>query len=627
MARLISQFHFSTYDEFLGRSLSDIEWFWEAVVKDLGVAWYRPYEKVVDTSRGIQWARWFPGGQMNLANDCVDKQIETHRRHKLAVIWEGEEGRVQRWTYWELWQQANQVAGALRELGVGRGDRVGIFLPMIPETVAVILGVAKVGAIFTPIFSGFAAPAVASRLVDSQARLLVTADGFFRRGNHVNMKRVADEALIMAPGIEKVLVVRRSGQEIPWTEGRDHWYHEAVSRQARHFTTAVMEAEDPLMIIYTSGTTGKPKGAVHTHCGFPLKSAQDMSHCFDLQERDIMFWFTDIGWMMGPWLIMGSLLLGATCFLYDGAPDYPAPDRLWNLVEKHGLTHLGISPTVIRALMPHGVQWVHRHDLSSLRILGSTGEPWNPDPYLWFFREVGGGRRPIINYSGGTEVSGGILGCVPVRPIKIASFNTQVPGMDADVVDEEGHSIRGTVGELVIKKPWLGMTRGFWYDPERYLQAYWDRWKDVWVHGDWASVDQDGFWFIHGRSDDTIKVAGKRIGPAEVESALVAHPAVQEAAAIGVPHQVKGEVIVGFVVLRPGMSPSEELRTALKDKVVEALGKALRPEDVRFVKGLPKTRNAKIMRRVIRAAYLDQPAGDLSALENPEVLAEIVRAG
>lgn len=652
--RLMDRYGIESYDELLRRSVTETEWFWDAVVKDFGLAWYRPYDKVLDLSRGVPWATWFRGGLMNVANDCVDKHALGPRRDKVAVVWEGEEGAVRRLTYGDLLVLSNRFAHALRTLGVGPGDRVGVFLPMLPETVAAIMAAAKVGAIFLPIFSGFGAQAAATRLADAEAKVLVTADGFLRRGQPVPMKEVADAACALAPSVEKVVVVRRLGgggaasgagpgwsggagattggtpaaaaREVSWTPGRDHWWHELVAGQPDEYETARLDPETPLMLIYTSGTTGKPKGAVHAHAGFPLKSAQDLSHHFDLKEEDLMFWFTDIGWMMGPWLIFGTLMLGSAMFLYDGAPDFPAPDRIWELVEKHKITQLGISPTLVRALMPHGEEWVRRHDLSSLRMLGSTGEPWNPGPYLWFFRNAGGGRCPIINYSGGTEVSGGIVAGSPVLPLKACSFAGPCLGMAADVVNDKGEPVRGEVGELVLRGPWPGMTRGFWKDPDRYLATYWSRWPGVWYHGDWASIDADGFWYIHGRSDDTIKIGGKRAGPAEFESALVAHPAVAEAAAVGVPHEVKGEVAVCFVVLRPGYEPGEKLRQELKERVTEALGKALRPEDVRFVRQIPKTRNAKVMRRLIRAKYLGLPLGDTSALENPEAVEEIGRS-
>ena len=430
------------------------------------------------------------------------------------------------------------------------------------------------------------------------------------------LKPVADEA-VSSSSVQHVLVLKRLGIVIPWTPSRDLWWDE-VGRQSDEAETERTDAEDPMMIIYTSGTTGRPKGALHTHCGFPIKAAQDMLLGFDVREGDVLYWVTDMGWMMGPWEVFGTTLLGATMVLYEGALDFPGPDRLWSLVERHRVSILGVSPTLIRSLMRHGIVPAEQHDLSSLRILGSTGEPWNPDPWLWYFHTAGKGRLPIVNYSGGTETSGGLVIGNVLTPLKPCAFSGAVPGIAADVVNEEGVSVRGQVGELVVRKPWIGMTRGFWKDPERYFQTYWSRFPNVWVHGDWAAVDEDGLWYILGRSDDTIKIAGKRLGPAEVESVLVGHPAVSEAAAIGVPDAVKGEALVCFCVLKSAKEVSERLREELRTRVAEQLGKPLKPEVLKFLDDLPKTRNAKIMRRIIRAAYLNQDPGDLSALENPQ---------
>jgi len=540
LARFMTRHGIREYDELLRRSTDDLDWFWSAVSDDLELEWYRPYERVVDVSRGAAWPRWWVGGQLNYVHNALDKHVTTHRRDKPALIWEGEDGATRTLTYLELFVETNRLANTLRALGVRNGDRVGIFMPMVPEVCIASLACSKVGAIFTPIFSGYAPQAIAARLNDCDAKLLITADGFYRRGKMVAMKAAADEALKLAPGVEHAIVFRRLGAEVPWTADRDIWWHDATAGQPDDCATERTDPEDPYMLIYTSGTTGRPKGAVHVHGGFPIKAAQDMAHCFDVGEDDTIFWYTDMGWMMGPWLFEGALTLGATAFCYEGSPDYPAPDRVWELVERHGVTVLGISPTAIRALMPLGTEWVAKHDLSSLRVLGGTGEPWNPEPWLWYFEHVGGGRCPIVNYSGGTEIAGGIVGCNTIRPLKVCSFVGPVPGMAADVVDESGEPVRGSVGELVIRAPWPGMTRGFWRDPVRYVETYWSRIPDVWVHGDWATIDDDGFWFIQGRSDDTLNVAGKRLGPAEVESAAVAHAAVTEAAAIGVPHAVKG---------------------------------------------------------------------------------------
>jgi acetyl-CoA synthetase len=440
------------------------------------------------------------------------------------------------------------------------------------------------------------------------------------------MKSVADAAIARVPSIRKSIIVRRLGEKNPQVPGRDHWWHEIIERQPQRAETERTDAEDPLMIIYTSGTTGRPKGALHTHCGFPIKAAQDMAHGLDLNESDAIYWVTDMGWMMGPWEVFGSTLLGATMLFYDGALDYPGPDRLWSLVEHHAVTVLGVSPTLVRTLMRHGDEPLESHDLSSLRILGSTGEPWNPEPWRWFFEKAGKKRLPIINYSGGTEVSGGILMGNVLTPIKPCSFAGPVPGMAADVVDDQGRPLRNQVGELVVRQPWIGMTRGFWRDPERYMQTYWSRFPNVWVHGDWAAIDQDGLWYIVGRSDDTIKVAGKRVGPAEIESVLVDHPAVSEAAAIGAADPLRGEAIVCFCVLKSGYEASASLAEELKEKVALSLGKPLKPSAVKFVADLPKTRNAKVMRRVIRAAYMNQDCGDLSALENPDAVEEVRKA-
>jgi acetyl-CoA synthetase len=610
-------------EELQRRSTEDIEWFWTVVLRELGIEFYRPYECVLDASRGIAWPRWCCGGTMNIVHNCLDKWRGTRTARRETIRWEGENGDTHALTYEELNRDVCRLANALRTLGMKKGDVAALFMPMVPETVAAFFAVTKIGGIILPLFSGYGAAAVAERLRDSEAKFLFTVDGFYRRGQNVLLKPIADEAASFS-SVQHVIVLKRLGVSISWTPNRDRWWHEEIERQSDEAETERTDAEDPLMIIYTSGTTGRPKGAVHTHCGFPIKAAQDMMLGFDVRQEDVLYWVTDMGWMMGPWEVFGTTLLGATMVLYEGALDFPGPDRLWSLVEQNRVSVLGVSPTLIRSLMRHGTVPAERHDLSSLRILGSTGEPWNPDPWLWFFHTAGKGRLPIINYSGGTETSGGLVTGNVLTPLKPCAFSGAVPGIDADVVDEEGASVRGQVGELVVRKPWIGMTRGFWKDPERYLQTYWSRFPDVWVHGDWAAVDKDGLWYILGRSDDTIKIAGKRLGPAEVESVLVDHPAVSEAAAIGVPDPVKGEALVCFCVLKPGTEVSERLREELRATVADQLGKPLRPEVLKFLDDLPKTRNAKIMRRIIRAAYLNNDPGDLSALENPHSV-ELVR--
>jgi acetyl-CoA synthetase len=609
--------------DLLDRSTRDVAWFTDAILRFLDIRFRVPYTQVMDLSQGIAWPKWCVGGRMNIVDNCLDKYIGTPTQDQPALAWEGEDGAMRTLTYLDLYREVNRAANGLRQLGLGKGDAIGLYMPMVPELIVAFLAIAKIGGIILPLFSGYGAGAVVSRLVDADAKALFTADGCFRRGKLVSMKPVADEAANHVSSLRHVIVLPYAGLETPLTPGRDITWQQLVSGKPDTSVTEDTSAEDVLMVIYTSGTTGRPKGAVHTHCGFPVKAAQDMAFGTDVHPGEVIYWITDMGWMMGPWETFGALLLGATFFIYDGAPDYPGPDRLWSLVEKHHITTLGISPTLIRALIPAGDEPVHAHDLSSLRVISLTGEPCNPEPWKWVFETVGQGRLPIINYTGGTEISGGILMGNPLLPMKPCSFNSPCPGMAADVFDESGQPVHGQVGELVVKAPWIGMTRGFWKDPERYLESYWSRWPGVWVHGDWAAVDEDGQWYVVGRSDDTIKIAGKRLGPAEVESILVEHPAVLESAAIGVPDLIKGSVLVVFCVLKPGVAPGESLRHELAEKLTADLGKALAPKSVYFVDDLPKTRNAKVMRRMIRSAYLDLDPGDTTSLVNPESLASI----
>jgi acetyl-CoA synthetase len=626
------------------RAAGDVAWFWDDVVKDLELEWFQPYTQVLDLSAGIEWPRWFVGGKYNYVHDALDKQAQRLRPHAPAVVWEGEDGEVRTLTYAELYTEVNRAANALKSLGVRKGDRVGIFMPMLPETVVATLAVSRIGAIFVPIFSGYGGAAVASRLNDCGANLLITANGFYRAGKVVPMKAAADEAAALSPTLKHMLVVPRvqsSKFKVPGSDraslnlepgilnmkaGRDLWWHELLASQSDECPIEQTDAQDPYMIIHTSGTTGKPKGVVHTHAGFPIKAAQELAHCFDLHAGERLFWLSDLGWMMGPWSIAGTLMLGATLVLYEGSIANPRPDRIWEMVERHGITHLGISPTAVRSLMAHGDELPRAHNLSSLVVLAGAGEPWNPAPWRWLFDVVGGGTRPIINYSGGTEVSGGILACNTLLPLKPCAFSAPVPGMAPDIIDPEGQPVRGSVGELALRQPWVGITQGFWRDPGRYIETYWSRVPGVWVHGDWARIDEDGFWYIQGRSDDTIKVAGKRVGPAEVESAAVAHPAVAEAAAIGAPDALKGEALVLFVTLRSGKEGSETLRAKIEGAVIKALGKSLKPRAILFVKELPRTRNGKILRRLVRSSYLGEPPGDVSALENPSALGAIAEA-
>jgi len=624
LRRFLDRLGCADLDALQARARDDLDWFWEAAVDDIGIGWSRRFDRVHDATEGIAWTRWWIGGRLNLATNAADRHAAA-TPDKPAVVWEGDDGEVRTLTFRQLSAETSRAAGALRALGVQPGDAVGLCMPMIPETVALFLACAKIGALVAPLFSGYGAGAISSRMSDCDAKVLCVSDGFLRRGTPVLLKPTADEAAKSIPSLQHILVVRRLGEraQVDMQPGRDAWYDELCAQQPDDLPAHDTAADDPFMLIYTSGTTGRPKGTVHVQGGFPIKATQDMAHCFDVQPSDRLLWVTDIGWMMGPWAIIGALTIGATLVIFEGTPDHPGADRLWAVAERHRVTVLGVAPTVVRALMRHGTDPVRAHDLTALRILGSSGEPWNPDPWLWFLREVGGGRCPIINYSGGTEVSGGILAGNLLAPMRPCSFSGPCPGMDAEVYDDSGSPVRGAVGELVVRRPWPGMTRGFWRDPERYVETYWSRWPDTWVHGDWAEIDTDGLWYIRGRSDDTIKVAGKRLGPAEVESALVAHPSVAEAAAIGVPDAVKGEALVAFVVLRPNVADTPELRRELAARITEELGKALAPKAVEVVGELPKTRNAKVLRRVVRAVYLGADPGDLSSLENRSAIAAL----
>ena len=615
-------------DELAARSANDVAWFTQAVLEYLDIQFHHPYTQVVNLDQGIQFPTWCVGGGLNIVSNCLDKWLsDPESAARPAIVSELEEGTVEALTYSELAAEVNRCANGLRSLGFVKGDVVGLFMPMTIHVAIALLALARIGAIALPLFSGFGAGAIASRLNDAGAKGLFTADAQYRRGSVVAMKVTADEALQSVASVHTVVVCRRVNDEAPMRAGRDHWWHDVFPTQDPTAAYEPTSAEDLLMILYTSGTTGAPKGAVHTHCGFPVKAAQDMAFGTDVHAGDVVYWMTDMGWMMGPWLIFGTLLLGATCMIYDGAPDHPGPERLWRLVEDHGIHVLGLSPTLVRSLIAYGDAPFADRDLSSLRLFASTGEPWNPDPWRWLFERVGGGTRPIINYSGGTEISGGIVMGNPLQPLKPTAFAGPCPGIAADVVDEAGQSLlaAGSVGELVIRAPWIGMTRGFWNDRERYLQTYWSRWDGIWVHGDWAAVDVDGMWYLLGRSDDTINVAGKRVGPTEFESALVSHESVAEAAAIGAPDEIKGTRVVCFCVLYDHTAKADILRDELLSLVARELGKPLKPSAIFFVRDLPKTRNAKVMRRIIRSAYLGEPYGDTSSLVNPEALEDIVQ--
>ncbi len=628
VTRFMAKHGIASHDELLSRSVEDNEWFWEAALEDLGIEWYTPPNRVLDLREGKPWARWFPGGKINLAHNGLDRHAKGPAAERIASIWESDDGAIRRTTYGDHYVEANRLAHALVASGVKSGDTVGMYMPMVPEVISILFACWKVGAVVVPIFSGFAAQATATRLVDAGAKLLFTADGYNRRGKTIALKEEADRAADLAPDIERLIVLPHLGRSVPWNEHRDVEWSEFLRGQPAEFETRPLDSEHYSMIMYTSGTTGRPKGAVHTHIGAMAQATKEIGYGFDLKPQDVFFWVTDIGWMMGPWMVIGVSTLGGTMVMMEGTVDYPKPDRLWRMVEDHRITQLGISPTVIRLLMKSGEEWVAKHDLSSLRLLGSTCEPWDEESWMWFFEKVGGSRAPIVNISGGTEILGCFLFPLPIVGLKPTTLGRgPALGMDVDVVDQEGRSVRGERGYLVARSPCPSMTKGLWKDPDRYLETYWSRFEDVWDHGDWAVVDADGYWFLQGRSDDTIKVAGKRIGPSEVEGALLSHGAVVEAAVIGAPDELKGEALVAFVVVADDQKADEALEAAVIAHVAGELGKTMRPQEVHIVSDLPKTRSAKIVRRLIKAKFLGQELGDLSSVENPESLNEIPEKG
>jgi acetyl-CoA synthetase len=591
--RFMRRLGFDDREAFLRFSRDDPERFWDEVMREMGVEWFEPHRQVMDASRGPEWAQWFVGGRLNIAHNCLDRWADSNR---VASIWEGESGETRRITFRELRDESNRVANALVARGLEPGDRVAIVMPMIPEILPILYGCFKAGLTAVPIFAGFGAGAIAARVADSGARLLFTADHLTRRGKRVPLVE-------KMPGTVRQIVV-----------GGGAW-REFLTGQPAAFKTAALDAEHRALMLYTSGTTGKPKGVVHTHAGCLAQMGKEIWLAFDHQPDDRFFWLSDIGWMMGPWTILGNHLFGGTIFMYDGAPDYPARMRLWEMIGRHGITTFGVSPTAIRMLVRAGDRLP---PLPSLRILGSTGEPWDERSWRLYFERVGGGRCPIINISGGTEITGCFVLPLPIQELKPCTVGSAAPGMAVEVVDDDGRPMRGRKGYLVCTKPAPSMTRGIWNDQQRYLDTYWSRFPGMWYHGDWASVDEDGYWFLHGRADESMNVAGRKVGPAEVEEAMLRHPGVAEAAAIGVPDDLKGEAIVGYVAPLAGTKLNA---AAVCATVVKELGPAFRPREIVISSELPKTQSGKIVRRLLRQKYLGEQMGDLSTVANPGALA------
>jgi len=611
------------YEELFEKA-RDLEWFWGEVSKDL-VEWYTPYRKVLEWNE--PYAKWFVGAKYNIVHDALDKHLKTYRKNKVAFIFEGEPGDVRKLTYRDLSVEVNKLANALKSIGIKKGDRVGLYLPMIPELPISMLACAKIGAIHSVVFSGFSVGGLQKRIADAEAKVLITCDSFYRRGKTVPLKTQVDEAVKGTPSVESVIVYKRTGEEIPWREERDRWWHALCEGQSTECETEKLDANDTLYVLYTSGTTGEPKGVVCDHGGYAVGTALTLKWVFDVKDEDIWWCTADIGWVTGhSYIVYAPLILGATSVLFEGAPDHPNPDRWWSIVEKYGVTLFYTSPTAIRMHMRYGEKWAKKHDLRSLRLLGTVGETINPEAWMWYYKHIGGERCQIMDTWWQTETGSFVISPLPTTPLKPGSTAKPLPGFTADVYDENGKPITQGGGDLYLLTPWPAMLRGLYKNPERYQQVYWSKLPHKYLTGDKARKDEDGYLWIQGRADDILKVAGHRIGNYEVESALVSHRKVAEAVVIGKPHEIKGESIAAFVVLKEGVEPNDELRRELIEHVAHEVGKIARPDEVWFVKDVPKTRSGKIMRRVVRARALGEPLGDLSTLRNPEAVDEIAYA-
>jgi acetyl-CoA synthetase len=617
---VVTNAHIKSYEEMARLADKDLQAFWGARAEEF--EWFKKWDKVLDDSNK-PFYKWFVGGQTNIAYNCLDRHVKTWRRNKIALIWEGENGDLRTFSYHALNREVCKFSSVLKSMGVKKGDRVTIYMGRVPELPIAMLACAKIGAVHSVVYGGFSVEALHGRIEDSQSSVVITCDGSFMNGKIVELKKIVDEALTRAATVEHVVVYRRTGQDVYMEQGRDYWYHELVALPFARTgvnnpcDTEAMDAEDPLFLLYTSGTTGKPKAILHTHGGYMVGVATTLKWVFDLKEEDRGWCSADPGWITGhSYIVYAPLLLGATSFMYEGAPTYPYPNRWWSMIEKYGITVFYSTPTAIRGLMRFGEAWPNRHDLSSLRLLGTVGEPINPEAWKWYHRAIGKNRCPIMDTWWQTETGMFMITPLPVTTLKPGSATRPFPGVEAEVFDETGKPVKaGEEGFLVLKQPWPAMLRTIYGDPERYVDQYWSKYPGAYFTGDSARKDEDGYFWIIGRVDDVIKVSGYRLGTAEIESALVSHQAVAEAAVIGLPHEIKGQAIHAYVLLKQGHAPSEALAEELKQHVGHEMGPIAKPATITFVDNLPKTRSGKIMRRVLKARAQGLPEGDITTLE------------
>ncbi len=615
------------YTEMHRRSLDDPEKFWAEEARKLD--WYQTWERVLDWDP--PYARWFVGGRLNASFQCADRHVKTWRKSKVAIYWEGEAGETRVLSYSTLFRAVNRFASVLKKLGVSKGDKVALYLPMVPELPVFMLACARIGAVHTVIFSGFSAQSIADRVNDIQAKVIVTADGGYRRGKIIPLKEITDEAVKLSPSVEKVIVVKRTGEKVPWTEGKDAWLSSLLDDAESLVTPEPMESNHPLYILYTSGTTGKPKGIVHSTGGYLVYNHSAYQWVFDIKEESVFWCTADVGWVTGhSSIVYAPLSHGAAIVLYEGAPDYPTLDRWWDIIEKYGVTIFYTSPTAVRMFMRSGEKWLQKHDLSSLELLGSVGEPINPEAWQWYYKHIGKEKCPIVDTWWQTETGGIMISPTPgieAIPLKPGSATFPLPGIDASVVDTNGKELpTGQTGYLIIKKPWPGMLLDIYGNPGRYRRAYWSRYPNSYYTGDFAMRDEDGYFWLLGRADEVLNVAGHRIGTAELEDAAISHPAVAETAVASKPDEIKGEAIVLFVTLKEGELPSPTLKKEISQHLRKVIGPIATPDEIYFVESMPKTRSGKIMRRVLKAVASGQSLGDLTTLENEASVEEVKRA-